>query len=63
VELVTAVCTSAAVGAYLTQHAALWQAASQIHALSVQLEKAGMDATECGEVSEQLSEVAMRYAL
>ncbi len=63
VELATAVCTSAAVGSYLAQQAALWQAASQVHSLSVQLEKAGMDATECGEVSEQLREVAMRYTL
>jgi hypothetical protein len=27
----------------------------------VQLEKAGMDATECAEVTEELREVAQRY--
>lgn len=60
-ELATAVCTSPLVGQYLAQQAALWQAAVGIPAVAVQLNKAGLDRTECAEVCEQLKELAQRY--
>ena len=61
VEMATSVNTSRTVGVYLHQQAALWQAAVRIPSLAVQLSKAGMDATECTEMAEQLSEMASRY--
>lgn len=63
VELVSAVHTSALVGEYLSQQAGLWDAAVRIQAVAVQLNKAGMDRTECAEVAEQLRELSHCYNL
>ena len=60
-ELATAVYTSPLLGQYLAQQAALWQAAVSLPAVAVQLNKAGLDRTECNEVCEQLRELAQRY--
>ena len=61
VELATAVTTSLSVGAYLSQQATLWRAASRMSSVSVQLSKAGLDSTECVEIEEALGELAQRY--
>jgi hypothetical protein len=55
------VSTSPLIGAYLHAQKTLWATACAVPALMVQLEKAGMDRTECGEVREQLAELADRY--
>ena len=63
VELVTAVHASPLVGQYVSQQAGLWRAACSIQAVAVQLDKAGVDRTECAELAEQLQELAHRYQL
>jgi len=63
VELVTAVHASPLVGEYLSQQAGLWRAACSLQAVAVQLDKAGLDRTECAELAEQLQELAHRYQL
>lgn len=63
VELVTAVHASPLVGAYLSQQTSLWRAACGLQSVAVQLDKAGLDRTECREVEEQLQELAQRYEL
>ena len=60
VELATSVGSSALVGRYLSQQAALWSAACAIPSVAVQLRKAGTDAVECAEAAEQLLELANR---
>uniref|UniRef100_A0A7S3H5H8 Uncharacterized protein n=2 Tax=Spumella elongata TaxID=89044 RepID=A0A7S3H5H8_9STRA len=63
VELVTAVHASPLVGAYLAQQTSLWRAACGLQSVAVQLDKAGLDRTECKEIEEQLQELAQRYEL
>ena len=62
-ELVTAVHASPLVGAYLSQQTSLWRAACGLQSVAVQLDKAGLDRTECKEIEEQLQELAQRYEL
>ena len=63
VELVTAVHASPLVGAYLAQQTSLWRAACGLQSVAVQLDKAGLDRTECKEIEERLEELAQRYEL
>ena len=61
VDIVTSIGASKLVGAYLESEVDKWSEAYNNKAIAVQLNKAGLDAVECVEITERLHEYFQRY--
>jgi len=61
VDIVTSINASKLVGAYLNNQMSKWSEAYSNKAIAVQLNKAGLDAVECVEITERLHEYSQRY--